>query len=57
MTRTPKSRVKRSGTVSEEKRHVSADLLNDWLAQREKPNDELRAKQARLPKILAKALR
>jgi hypothetical protein len=56
MTRGPKSKskAKRNGTVSEEERRVSADLLNDWLAQREKSSDELRAKQARLLKILAR---
>jgi hypothetical protein len=54
MSRTPKSKPRRRGTVSESERRASANALNDWLAQRKKPNEELQAKQARLMKILAK---
>jgi hypothetical protein len=40
--------------VSEAEWRATADALADYLARREKPNEELRAKQARLLKILAK---
>lgn len=56
MTRTPKSKAKRSATVSEAEWRATADALTEYLARREKPNEELRAKQARLLKTLAKKL-
>jgi hypothetical protein len=52
MRRTRKSKPK--STVSEAVQRASADALNDWLAQRERPSEDLQAKQARLLKILAK---
>jgi len=48
----PKPR--RRSTLSEAVQRASAHALNDWLAQRERPSQELQAKQARLLKVLAK---
>jgi hypothetical protein len=50
-TRTPKPPPE---PVPEPEKRASADLLTDWLAQRDKPNEPLRAKQERLLRILAK---
>jgi hypothetical protein len=36
MTRTPKSKASRTGTVWKPQRRASSDALNEWLAHRER---------------------